>query len=96
MRVYIAGPVTGIEDDNKGAFTWAAWKLVEMGHEPIVPHDYVGPDTPWSDAMRICIGQLAWCDAIMLLEGWQKSKGARLEATIAKQLGMSVVTPIAS
>ena len=91
MRVYVAGPVTGHKNDNKEAFTQAAWQLAEMGHEPIVPHDYVFSGTPWDDAMRICITKLAWCDAIILLEGWQQSQGARLEAVIARQLGMETL-----
>jgi hypothetical protein len=32
------------------------------------------------------------CDAICVLEGWQKSKGASLEVKVARALGMPVLT----
>ena len=37
--VYIAGPMTGIKDDNRAAFNRAAEKLIRMGYTPVNPVD---------------------------------------------------------
>lgn len=41
--------------------------------------------------MRLSIRQLVTCDAIHLLPGWEKSKGATLEAHIAERLELEVL-----
>lgn len=91
LRVYIAGPMTGIKDYNRMAFAEAASKLWHMGHEPVNPHDVcVGiPDGDWNACMRADIAALMTCDAVALLPGWINSKGARLEHDIATRLSMA-------
>lgn len=44
----------------------------------------------WACYMRFDIIALMSCDRIVMLEGWQESRGARLELHIAEQLGMAV------
>lgn len=39
MRVYISGPMTGLPNNNRIAFDAAAWRLRDMGHSVINPHD---------------------------------------------------------
>jgi hypothetical protein len=41
--------------------------------------------------MRLAIAQLLTCDHIHLLDGWQRSRGATIEARLAADLGMSRV-----
>ena len=38
MKVYIAGPMTGLEDFNYPAFKKAAWQVGIAGHDPTNPH----------------------------------------------------------
>lgn len=93
MKVYIAGPMTGIENFNFPEFEAAEDRLRRLGHYPISPHwngDEDG-DAGWANYMRRDIPWLLSCDAIYLLRGWDKSKGARLEARIALELGMDVM-----
>jgi len=89
MRVYIAGPMTGIADYNFPAFNAMADKMRAAGWHVENPADHglvVGAD--WADYLRYDIGCLASCEAIMLLPGWTASRGARLEVSIAKELGV--------
>lgn len=90
MRIYIAGPVTGKPDLNRPAFESAAVCLEAAGHTPIVPHWFVPPYAEWQTAMRRSIETLVKCDGVALLPGWQGSKGARIERSLALDLGMDV------
>lgn len=103
MKIYIAGPMTGIQDWNYPAFFQAEATLRLRGHDPINPARTDGetladalthagspdaPKHPWSYYLRRDINHVAEADAICLLPGWQKSKGARLEVTLATALGL--------
>ena len=47
------------------------------------------PTAPtWADYMRADIRALVACEAIALLPGWEQSRGARREVSIAEDLGM--------
>jgi hypothetical protein len=48
------------------------------------------PKAQWIDCMRADIPRLVTCDAIYLLPGWRLSRGARIEAHIARELGMAM------
>lgn len=90
-RIYIAGPMTGLPELNFPAFHAAALRIREIGHIAINPAE-INPDTSmsWQQCMRADIAELVKCDAIHLLSGWEKSKGATLEAHIAEQLELEV------
>lgn len=48
-------------------------------------------DPRWSAFMRSDIAALVKCDAIILLEGWENSRGAKLEHHIASELGLLIL-----
>lgn len=91
MKLYISGPMTGLPDWNFPAFNAAAAKVVALGHEAVNPVD-INSDTTvtWSNCLRNDIKALCDCDGIVLLPGWEKSKGAQLELHVAHRLEMSV------
>lgn len=90
--VYISGPMTGFTDLNFPAFNKAAAEMRERGYEVVNPVDInPDPDTPWTECMRNDIKALLACTHIALLPGWQRSKGARIEAGIAFDLGMELI-----
>jgi len=90
-RVYLAGPMTGISELNFPAFNQEAERLRAEGLQVLNPADHgIVDGADWADYLRHDIAGLASCERIHLLRGWTKSKGACLEMTIAKALGMTV------
>lgn len=92
MRVYIAGPMSGIDNYNFPAFNAMADKMRAAGWHVENPADHgLVTGAEWGDYLRYDIGCLASCEAIMLLPGWTASRGARLEVSIAKELGIKFI-----
>ncbi len=54
MKVYIAGPITGIPDRNRHAFESMAIYLRRMGYEVVSPLEVNPPGScrSWNEAMR--------------------------------------------
>ncbi|CAM3173322.1 DUF4406 domain-containing protein [Pseudomonas fluorescens] len=91
-RVYVAGPMTGIEDFNYPAFNAVADQLRAQGYEVENPADHgIVEGAQWADYMAYDLTRLGLCGMIALLPDWEKSQGARLEVLIAERLGMTVV-----
>lgn len=93
MRVYIAGPISGIENDNSEAFRIAFLELSEIGHYPVSPIDIgrrlkreMGRVPTWAEYMREDIKALMTCDGIYLLSGWNNSIGSCIEQQLAFDL----------
>lgn len=92
MTAYLAGPMTGLPDFNYPAFHTAASRLRAAGMTVISPAEIYGADTTRSRAyyIREGIRALLDCDEIVLLPGWKRSDGARLEHEIARQTGLRI------
>lgn len=93
LRVYISGPITGHDDHNRPAFEEARALLTSVGFIPVVPFD-VAPyaeGKSWRDYLREDLRALLECDAIYLLDGWERSPGALLESRVAHAFGLPQV-----
>ncbi|MDE2254313.1 MAG: DUF4406 domain-containing protein [Betaproteobacteria bacterium] len=89
--IYLAGPMTGLPDFNRPAFFAAEARLRDLGYSPINPARNGLPlRAPWHHHMRRDLGMLLACAQVALLPGWETSRGARLEVSIADALGMRV------
>jgi hypothetical protein len=92
MKLYVAGPITGIKDYNKPNFDAAATFLRNEGYHAITPFDLAVVDpcleSDWNANMKRCIKYLVDMDVLVTIPGWTKSKGARLEVLIAQQIGL--------
>lgn len=91
LKIYVAGPMTGLPDDNYPAFRDAAAQLAAEGFAVEDPSTNVNP-TPddYHGWLRAGLRQLVECDAVALLPGWEASGGARLEVNVAATLGLRV------
>lgn len=90
-RIYVAGPMTGLEEFNYPAFRAASAALTAIGYDVDDPSTNDNP-TPgdYHGWLRAGLAQLIRCDAVALLPGWEASNGARLEVNVAATLGMRV------
>ena len=67
-RLYIAGPMTGLQDLNFPAFNAETRRLRDLGHEVVNPAELCpDPAMSWHDCMRKDIAALVSCDGIVLL-----------------------------
>lgn len=92
-RIYLAGPMTGLDEHNFPAFREAARKLEQAGWAVVNPADNFGgrTDLPRSTYLRIDVALLMQCDAMAVLPGWEESEGARLEYLLARGLRIPVI-----
>lgn len=94
MLIYVSGPMTGYPKHNFPAFNAAAKKLRARGFEIVNPAelDAGEPCNSWEECLRRDIKWLMKCTAIATLPGWKKSKGAKLEIHIGKELSFDIHT----
>ena len=91
LRVYISGSITK-DPDYRAHFARTEEKLRRQRLYVFNPAKFdPDPNKTWIDYMRHDIRVLVNCEAIYLLKGWRKSKGARLDYRIAKALGLIIM-----
>lgn len=110
MRLYLAGPMTGLPQFNIPAFDAAAARLRAEGHEVISPVELDGPEAraaslaspdgapdtlathgfEYEDFLERDTEVLrsSDLDAIVMLPGWARSRGANRELGVAIGLGL--------
>ncbi len=91
-RLYLAGPMAGIAEHNFPLFHKVARWLRGQGYEVFNPAENKDGNVrqPRSFYMRIDIPALMASDAVVLLPGWQESRGASLEVWIALDLDLPI------
>ena len=95
--IYIAGPMAGIPDLNYSAFSACEDKLRKEGWAVVNPFAFSAAfgDAPSGKMLDACckseLAAIPFLDAIFLLPGWEKSKGAKAELAVALAHGLQVV-----
>ena len=87
--VYIAGPITGI-DDYKRPFDAAQRWLEAAGFVVLNPSFLPVGLRDYESYMKICIPMLQEADKLLLLPGWMNSVGAKREHDEARRLLLPV------
>lgn len=95
MKLYVAGPMTGLPGFNYPAFEEARKELEAAGYVVLCPTDNedgeVPGGRPWEWYMRHALRQVLDAQGIAVLPNAACSKGATLEITVARALGMEVM-----
>lgn len=93
MRIYISIPITGHDEQRqreKADLIKAS--LSRAGHSAVSHFDiYAGPNPQYADYLCYDLRSLADCDAVYLCEGWQLSKGCRIEAYFAREFRKQIM-----
>lgn len=121
MKVYIAGPMTGLPQFNFPAFDALGARLRASGFDVVSPAELDDPDDraaalaspdgsmatygnarpdgvikkTWGDFLARDVKLLAdgGIEAVIVLPGWERSRGARLETFVANRMcGLPVYT----
>lgn len=91
MKIYIAGAISTNPNYEK-QFEEAENLLLDQGHAVVNPVKNLGFD--YKDYIDMGLCELMHCEAIYLLPGWEKSKGAQLEALYAETVGLSIIKEV--
>ena len=100
-RIYIAGPMRGKPQLNWPAFDAAKDFLLSLGLDPVSPADIdreagISPEGPFDDlVVRDCmkrdLKELMECHALLMLPGWENSRGAIAEHALAVAMSIPVM-----
>lgn len=93
MKIYVSGKVTGTRDYME-RFAKAEENLIKDGWQVINPTKMalvLPKSTTYKQYMDIDLVLLGMCDAIYMLDGWEKSEGAKLEHRYAETMGLVII-----
>lgn len=99
MKIYISIPISGkAYGEQKARAAEIAEVLKQAGHDVVNPFD-TPPPFEWYDEKQSYaylltrdIEQLMACEAIFMCDGWQFSRGCRIERNVAEEMGLQILT----
>ena len=97
IRAYLSGPITGLPThEYRANFEQMEERARKFFPENVHVHIYnpalLSEDLKYTDALEHCIYTLSsGYDYIIMLKGWQQSRGALLEIMVAKHLGLYIL-----
>lgn len=90
-KIYISGPMTGIDRLNWPLFNRTAVRLRNMRWEVVNPVEVNNdPNAPWLHCIAADLLAMEGCTAICMLPGWENSFGAKIEHLAAQKMGLNI------
>jgi hypothetical protein len=90
-KIYLSGGISGrVYTQVRDHFDSMEDYLVAFGHEVCNPAKFGVDERSWEEYMRMSIVELMGCDAILMLQGWNRSRGATIERNLAWNLNIPV------
>lgn len=90
--LYCSGPITDTPNFRQ-AFDEASEELRALGwrvYNPAAFEDLLGDDREYSECLRLDLFVVMMVQALWMLPGWSRSRGARVEHDVAKVLNLDV------
>lgn len=91
-RIYLSGPMKGLPEHNVPAFNRAAETLRALGHEVMNPGEH--QDKARCDLkpvfMSYCEYIIHKADMLVILPGWENSKGVAAEKALAEVFNLEI------
>ena len=98
MRIYLSGKITGREKEDYTRQFARAESFYKTGGFDVVNPVKIGEEVlkintkaEWQDFMIRDLEALRTCTHIVLLEGWEESKGAKMEKAEAEKIGLEIM-----
>ena len=98
MRIYLSGKITGRDKADYTSQFARAEQFYKSGGFDVVNPVKIGeeilkanPKATYSDIMAADLKALSQCTHIALLEGWEESKGAKMEKAEAEEMGLEIM-----
>ena len=95
--VYVAGPYSAPTPAERAANIEAAWtvgyQVASLGAYPVVPHmntAHMDDLQDWQWWIDATLELMLRCNAVLMMEGWEASRGARGEEAAAKRFEIPV------
>ncbi|GAA5655769.1 hypothetical protein Brsp06_02135 [Brucella sp. NBRC 13694] len=95
-NIYLSGPMTGLPDYNYPAFHRVTAQLRASGHRVYNPAEFPHDGPPVEFPIRRAFA--SYCnficleaDTIILLPGWERSKGALAERQLALNCSLEII-----
>src|ERR1700685_3711214 len=97
MRLYLAGPMRGLQENNHEAFYVGREYLRLQGHEVFCPDEMTENVTEsregiTPDLRELMAMDLSWicrmAEGVVVLPGWRRSLGVRAEVSVALAIGI--------
>ena len=96
LHVYLSGPITGTED-YKDRFEFGEIKVNQKFRNtarainPVKIAEQLPSTISYEAIMQICFDTINSCDIVLLMPGWEDSKGCNQEYGYAIGIGKEVV-----
>ena len=92
LIVYISGPMSGLPNCNREAFH-AVHALLETldNVDKIINPAILPPDWSWERCMEYDLAALKEATHVIMLPGYENSKGAMMEYELAKTLNLTII-----